>query len=123
MVKTQIQIPDELYRRVKRLAEAQEWTLAETLRRGAELLLASRPLPRAADGWTLQPPANTQLRVDPFADPTTPAGLAWREDANLGTAASRGMRDSSLEPVAHAATMNQTALCPGTSEAIVRVRK
>ena len=89
MVKTQIQIPDELYRRVKRLAEAQEWTRAETLRRGAELLLASRPLPRAADGWTLQPPANTQLRVDPFADPTTPAGLAWREDANLGTAASR----------------------------------
>ena len=50
MVKTQIQIPDELYRRVKRLAEAQEWTLAETLRRGAELLLASRPLPRVADG-------------------------------------------------------------------------
>jgi hypothetical protein len=89
MVKTQIQIPDELYRRVKRLAEAQEWTLAETLRRGAELLLASRPLPRAAGGWTLQPPANTQLRVDPFADPATPAGLAWRENANLGTAASR----------------------------------
>lgn len=83
MVKTQIQIPDELYRRVKRLAEAQEWTLAETLRRGAELLLASRPLPRTSGGWTLQPPANTQLRVDPFAD------SAWRDDANLGTAASR----------------------------------
>ena len=83
MVKTQIQIPDELYRRVKRLAEAQEWTLAETLRRGAELLLASRPLPRTSGRWTLQPPANTQLRVDPFADP------AWRDDANLGTAASR----------------------------------
>jgi hypothetical protein len=83
MVKTQIQIPDELYLRVKRLAEAQEWTLAETLRRGAELLLASRPLPRTSGGWTLQPPANTQLRVDPFADST------WREEANLGTAASR----------------------------------
>ena len=83
MVKTQIQIPDELYRRVKRLAEAQEWTLAETLRRGAELLLASRPLPPNSGAWTLQPPANTQLRVDPFADPT------WREDANLATAAAR----------------------------------
>ena len=68
MVKTQIQIPDELYRRVKRLAEAQEWTLAETLRRGAELLLASRPLPRTPGGWKLNPAANTQLRVDPFAD-------------------------------------------------------
>ena len=83
MVKTQIQIPDELYRRVKRLAEAQEWTLAETLRRGAEVLLASRPLPRTSGGWTLQPPANTRLRTEPFADP------AWREDANLGTAAAR----------------------------------
>ena len=83
MVKTQIQIPDELYRRVKRLAEAQEWTLAETLRRGAELLLASRPLPRTAGGWKLNPPANTQLRVDPFAAPT------WREDANLGTSAAK----------------------------------
>jgi AcrR family transcriptional regulator len=38
------------------------------LRRGAELLLASRPLPRTAGGWKLNPPANTQLRVDPFAD-------------------------------------------------------
>lgn len=82
MVKTQIQMPDELYRRVKQLAEAQEWTLAETLRRAAELLLASRPLPKPASEWSLAPPVNTGLRADPFADPD------WRLRANLGDSAS-----------------------------------
>jgi uncharacterized protein (DUF1778 family) len=31
--------------------------------------------------WTLEPPANTQLLADPFANPD------WREDANLGSGA------------------------------------
>ena len=43
MVKTQIQFPDELYRDLKRLAAAREWSLAETLRRAAEQLLARHP--------------------------------------------------------------------------------
>ena len=30
MVKTQIQIPDDLYRDLKRLAKRKEWSLAET---------------------------------------------------------------------------------------------
>ena len=88
MVKTQIQIPDELYRRVKQLADAQEWSLAETLRRGAELLLASRPQAGRAGTWSLGPPANTRLRIDPFADE------AWREEANLGSLAARMKRRS-----------------------------
>ena len=88
MVKTQIQIPDELYRRVKQLADAQEWSLAETLRRGAELLLASRPQAGGAGTWSLGPPANTRLRIDPFADE------AWREEANLGSSAARMKRRS-----------------------------
>ena len=81
MVKTQIQIPDHLYGRIKELARHQEWSLAETLRRGAELLLATRPinLPSRKLPWTLDPPANTQLLLDPFADPE------WREKANLGS--------------------------------------
>ena len=43
MVKTQIQIPDELYRDLKRLAKRKEWSLAETLRRGGEQILEMYP--------------------------------------------------------------------------------
>jgi hypothetical protein len=39
MMKTQIQVPEELYREIKSFAKAREWSLAETFRRGAELLL------------------------------------------------------------------------------------
>jgi hypothetical protein len=62
MVRTQIQLPDDLYRDLKHLAEQKEWSLAETLRRAAEQLLdrhllrtpESAPwrLPEARDlGW------------------------------------------------------------------------
>ena len=43
MIKTQIQIPDDLYRDLKRLAKAKEWSLAETLRRAAEQFLTRHP--------------------------------------------------------------------------------
>ena len=81
MIKTQIQFPDDLYHRVKQLAESQEWSLAETLRRAAELLLAVRSPGAGGDRatWRLDPPANTQLRADPFADPD------WRIRANVGS--------------------------------------
>ena len=39
MTKTQIQVPEELFREIKSFAKAREWSLAETFRRGAELLL------------------------------------------------------------------------------------
>lgn len=62
MVKTQIQLPDALYRDLKRVAAAQEWSLAETLRRGAEQLLQQYPAlhrdaPATAQSWT--PPTST----------------------------------------------------------------
>ena len=43
MVKTQVQLPDALYRDLKRLAAAREWSLAETIRRAAEQFLARHP--------------------------------------------------------------------------------
>lgn len=43
MIKTQIQIPDDLYRDLKRLAKRKEWSLAETLRRGGEQMLEIYP--------------------------------------------------------------------------------
>jgi|694.fasta_scaffold103148_1 hypothetical protein len=43
MIKTQIQLPDALYRQLKNLASDREWSLAETLRRSAEMFLATQP--------------------------------------------------------------------------------
>ena len=37
MIQTQIQLPDELYREVKRVAAAQECSVAEVIRRGTEI--------------------------------------------------------------------------------------
>lgn len=57
MVRTQIQLPDALYRDLKRLAAAREWSLAETLRRAAEQLLARHPpVPASASSW--RPPVS-----------------------------------------------------------------
>lgn len=52
MKRTQIQLPDTLYDQVKRLAEEQEWSVAEVLRRGAEYMVGCYP-PRAQSEWTL----------------------------------------------------------------------
>ena len=49
MIRTQIQLPDELYQRAKRFAADRELSLAEIARRGLELFLdrfpASAPAP------------------------------------------------------------------------------
>ena len=60
MVKTQIQLPDELYRALKRLAAAKEWSLAETLRRAAEQFLARHPAPTARTS-TWKPPVSAKV--------------------------------------------------------------
>ncbi len=61
MLKTQIQVPEELYREIKSFAKAREWSLAETFRRGAELLLevyAGEPVPPGTS-WT--PPSSAKV--------------------------------------------------------------
>lgn len=69
MTRTQIQLPDELYRDLKRLAEAQEWSLAETIRRGAELLLRSYPQHSEPDAsWSLPEPIGLGEFVAPVSD-------------------------------------------------------
>jgi hypothetical protein len=72
MVKTQIQMPDDLYARIKELADKKEWSLAEALRRGAELLLQRYPAPQSTS-WT----------------PPTPRRLGWMDltDAEVHAAA------------------------------------
>lgn len=77
MVRTQIQLPDDLYRDAKRIAEEQEITLAEVVRRGLEHMTRIYPLRDAgAGGW--RPPA--PLHLGRFRAPQE----QWREIANEG---------------------------------------
>lgn len=59
MTKTQIQVPEELIKEVRAFAKRREWSLAETFRRGAELLLQvypEQPSPAPDAAW--QPPTS-----------------------------------------------------------------
>lgn len=53
MVKTQVQLPDELYRAAKAIAEQREWSLAEVVRRGVELMTLAYPLRTGSKQWEL----------------------------------------------------------------------
>ena len=73
MIRTQVQLPDPLHRRLKALAADQEWSLAEAMRRAAELLLRSYPQERAPDdSWELPKLALGGLKV-PLEDLRTHA--------------------------------------------------
>jgi hypothetical protein len=51
MTRTQIQFPDPLYQRLKTIAEQQDWSLAEVMRKAAEHFVTRFPeesKPRAA---------------------------------------------------------------------------
>ena len=77
MIRTQIQLPDALYRRAKELAEQREISLAELVRRGLEYLTSVSPeVGRQATAWELPQPAHLG-GGDPFADP------AWREQLHV----------------------------------------
>jgi hypothetical protein len=83
MVKTQVQIPDALFERAKRVAAAKEWSFAELVRRGLEQMTLRHPVEPGPDSgaWRLPDPVDLGLRSDPFEDPD------WREQANLGSGA------------------------------------
>jgi hypothetical protein len=54
MVKTQVQIPDTLFRDAKRLAAENEMSFAEVVRRGLEEIIRHHPPGRSrADQWRL----------------------------------------------------------------------
>lgn len=54
MIRTQVQIPDELYEKAKRFSREREVSLAEVVRRGLELFLDRYPAPRTpAEPWVL----------------------------------------------------------------------
>lgn len=68
MVKTQVQIPDHLFREAKRIAAEYEMSFADVVRRGLEGLIPAFPA-RSGPGadWDL-PRLDLGLRLDPFAD-------------------------------------------------------
>ncbi len=70
MVRTQIQLPDPLYRDVQRVARQQDWSIAEVMRRGAEAVVKAYPpckLHPEATGC-LPPPLSSRLLItDPVA--------------------------------------------------------
>ena len=56
MTRTQIQLPDPLYRDLKRIADEQDWSLAEVIRRAGELYAQRFPQKRLdASFWSLPP--------------------------------------------------------------------
>ena len=61
MTKTQIQVPEELFAELREFARRREWSLAETFRRGAELLLEVYPLEPGPPSQTWQPPVSQEV--------------------------------------------------------------
>jgi hypothetical protein len=76
MIRTQIQLPDALYRAAKEFAERKEWSLAELVRRGLEGILCRYPgKPSTRDEWKLPDPR--PLGGDAFF-----RNPDWRYEAN-----------------------------------------
>lgn len=61
MTKTQIQVPEELFAEIKDFAGRREWSLAETFRRGAELLLETYPEEAQSAARPWQPPTSRRV--------------------------------------------------------------
>jgi hypothetical protein len=78
MIKTQVQIPDHLYREAKRIAGEYELSFAEVVRRGLERVIPAFPRRGAGREWSL-PVLDLRIKADPFADPD------WREAVNIPT--------------------------------------
>ena len=53
MIKTQIQLPDQLYHQAKAIAEQREWSLAEVVRRGIEYMAMMYPVTEPSSGWKM----------------------------------------------------------------------
>lgn len=77
MIRTQIQLPDPLYRQARQVARGREISLAELVRRGLEYMISVAPESDAGKGqWN--PPAPRHLGgKDPFSDPD------WRSNMHL----------------------------------------
>lgn len=75
MIKTQIQLPDDLYREAKRVAREREISLAEVVRRGVEYIVhVYPPVPSETPEWAQPQPRSLGSFQAPVED--------WRLLAN-----------------------------------------
>jgi hypothetical protein len=84
MKRTQIQIPDPLYKEVKRLAALRDWSVSEVFRRAVEQLIAQYPSVKRAGEWELPEPRD-------LGEPLVPSER-WRDlllDDEAGATAAR----------------------------------
>lgn len=61
MIKTQIQVPEKQYKALREFAADREWSMAETFRRGAELLLEVYPRQLEGGGRDWTPPSSASV--------------------------------------------------------------
>lgn len=63
MIRTQVQLPEPLYRKVQRVAREKNWSIAEVVRRGAEAVARSYPPLKgpAKKACALPPPIRSRL--------------------------------------------------------------
>jgi hypothetical protein len=80
MIKTQVQLPEQLYREGKRIAAEYEMSFADVVRRGLERVIPSFPPRGAGDTPWVLPELDLGLRCDPFADPD------WRAEIHMAGA-------------------------------------
>jgi hypothetical protein len=66
MIRTQIQLPEPLYREVQRVAKTQDWSLAEVIRRGAEAIVRAYPAikPQAGSSWQFPAPITAEVLIE-----------------------------------------------------------
>lgn len=76
MIRTQVQIPNELYASAKRVAERREISLAEVVRRGLEYMIAVSKDVSTTEDWQT-PRARPLGGANPFSDPD------WRGNVHL----------------------------------------
>lgn len=61
MIKTQIQVPEKQYKALRDFAADREWSMAETFRRGAELLLEIYPPRHEGNSREWSPPSSDSV--------------------------------------------------------------
>ncbi len=78
MIKTQVQLPDQLYHKAKAIAEQREWSLAEVVRRGIEYMAIAYPVEENAKKWEI--PVLDADAFDPNFDKLDFKALAENEE-------------------------------------------